>query len=102
MVSVEADFGGGPGIHGSAGLARAKRAGGRGVLYATAVLFTLFAALPFAWMILTIFKTDSDLYFNVIGKNPFIYNESPTLDNLRLLFQDTQYLTYVRNSVVVG
>ena len=102
MASVEADLGSGPGVQGSVGIARAKRAGARGVLYATAMFFTLFAALPFAWMILTVFKTDPDLYFNVIGKNPFIYNESPTLDNLRLLFEDTQYLTYVRNSFFVG
>ena len=91
-----------PEIRASARVAAVKRAGARGVLYATALFFTLFAALPFAWMLLTIFKTDPDLYFNVIDKNPFIYNERPTLDNLRLLFQDTQYLTFVRNSVFVG
>ena len=91
-----------PEIRASARVAAAKRAGARGVLYATALFFTLFAALPFAWMVLTIFKTDPDLYFNVIDKNPFIYNERPTLDNLRLLFQDTQYLTFVRNSFFVG
>jgi ABC-type glycerol-3-phosphate transport system permease component len=83
----------GPGVQGSAGAAAAKRIGARAVLYSTATFFALFAALPFAWMILTVFKTDPDLYFNVIDKNPFLYNESPTLDNLRLLFQDTNYLT---------
>jgi multiple sugar transport system permease protein len=91
-----------PGVHGSARVSAVKRGGARAVLYATATFFTLFAALPFAWMILTVFKTDPDLYFNVIKKNPFLYNEPPTLDNLRLLFQDTQYLTFVRNSLVVG
>jgi multiple sugar transport system permease protein len=99
---VERPMASGPGVHGSAGAARARRGGARAVLYATATLFTLFAALPFAWMILTVFKTDEDLYFNVVGKNPLIYNQAPTLDNLRLLFQDTSYLTFVRNSVFVG
>jgi multiple sugar transport system permease protein len=92
----------GPGIRGSARAASVKHAGARGVLYATATFFTLFAALPFAWMILTIFKQDTDLYNNPIKKNPFIYNDPPTLENLRLLFQDTDYLIYIRNSVFVG
>jgi multiple sugar transport system permease protein len=92
----------GPGVHGSARAATAKRVGARAVLYTTATFFTLFAALPFAWMILTIFKQDEDLYFNVIGSNPLRYNAPPTLDNLRILFQDTSYLTFVRNSFFVG
>jgi multiple sugar transport system permease protein len=102
IEAVGVDVRRGPGVHGSARAAAAKRVGARSVLYATATFFTLFAALPFAWMILTIFKTDRDLYFNVINKNPFLYNEPPTLDNVRLLFQDTQYLTFVRNSLFVG
>ena len=81
---------------------KAKRVGARAVLYSVATFFALFAALPFAWMILTIFKTDKDLYFNVMKSNPLVYNDSPTLDNLRILFQDTSYLTFVRNSVFVG
>jgi multiple sugar transport system permease protein len=93
----------GPGVHGDVRVTRAKRAGARAVLYATATFFTLFAALPFAWMIFTIFKTDQDLYFNVMKSNPLKYNSgSPTLDNLRILFQDTSYLTFVRNSLFVG
>ena len=45
-----------------ASAAGVKRVGARGVLYATATFFALFAALPFAWMILTIFKQNTDLY----------------------------------------
>ncbi len=69
-------------------------------LYALAGLFTLFAALPFGWMILTIFKQDSDLYN--AQNNPFLYNAPPTLDNLDVLFNDTLYLTFVRNTLVVA
>ena len=35
---------------------------GRVALYLTALFFALFAFIPFAWMILTMFKTDNDLY----------------------------------------
>lgn len=91
-----------PSERGDVRLPRARKAGARAVLYATATFFTLFAGLPFAWMILTIFKQDRDLYFNVMKSNPLRYNESPTLDNLRILFQDTSFLTFVRNSLFVG
>src|SRR6478609_3479305 len=91
-----------PVVRGSVRAAKAKRVGARAVLYSVATFFTLFAAIPFAWMILTIFKTDKDLYFNVAKSNPLIYNDSPTLDNLRILFRDTSYLTFVRNSLFVG
>ena len=69
-------------------------------IYATAGFFILFAALPFAWMILTIFKQDSDLY--VAANNPFIYNLPPTTDNLQYLFSNTLYLTFIRNTLIVA
>ena len=99
---VHAPIANSPGVHGSVRAAKAKRVGSRAVLYSTATFFSLFAALPFAWMILTIFKQDKDLYFNVMKSNPLVYNEPPTLDNLRILFEDTSYLTFVRNSLFVG
>ncbi len=51
----------------------------------TATFFALFAALPFAWMILTVFKTNTDLYNP--NQNPFLYNEPPTLENITYLFE---------------
>ncbi len=79
---------------------RLKRAGVRGVLYTGATFFALFAALPFAWMVLTIFKQNTDLYN--ARHNPFLYNDPPTLDNLRTLFNDTQYTTFVVNTLIVA
>lgn len=79
---------------------RAKRIGGRITLYGAAFLFSLFAALPFAWMLLTIFKQNADLYDPNL--NPFLFHESPTLANITLLFEKTQYLTFVRNTLVVS
>jgi len=80
--------------------ARVRRIAGRGVLYATAVVFALFAALPFAWMILTIFKQNTDLYDP--NNNPFLYNDPPTLGNITYLLEKTQYLTFVRNTLIVS
>jgi multiple sugar transport system permease protein len=80
--------------------ARLRRAGGRGVLYATALAFTLFAALPFAWMLLTVFKQNTDLYNP--NNTPLLYNLPPTLDNIRLLFAQTQFVAFVRNTAFVS
>jgi multiple sugar transport system permease protein len=80
-------------------LETARRVARRGILYTTAVCFAAFAALPFAWMVFTIFKQNTDLYNG--SNNPFLYNDRPTLDNVRLLLDDTNYKTFVWNTVVV-
>jgi len=79
---------------------RAKNIGKRGLLYSLATFFAVFSALPFAWMVFTIFKTNQDLYNS--KNNPFLYNDPPTLDNIRLLFRDTNYLTFIWNTVFVS
>lgn len=73
-----------------------RRAG----LYAIVALFCFFAAGPFLIMIINTFKQDADLYRP--QNNPFLYNIPPTLQNLELLFQRTNYLIFVRNSLIVG
>ncbi|HEY7034495.1 MAG TPA: carbohydrate ABC transporter permease [Thermomicrobiales bacterium] len=84
----------------SEGYATAKRVGRRAVLYSAATFFTLFAALPFAWMVFTVFKRNTDLYN---GKNnPFWYNDPPTLANVRLLFEKTNYERFLINTLVVA
>lgn len=82
------------------GSGRGKRFFSRTVLYAVALLFSLFAALPFAWMLLTIFKTNNDLYKPI--NNPFIYNDPPTLSNLDLLWNDTNYRTFILNTFMIA
>ncbi|MGA9531660.1 MAG: carbohydrate ABC transporter permease [Anaerolineales bacterium] len=69
-------------------------------LYATVMVFVVFTAFPFLWMLITTFKGDRDLYRR--GGNPFLFNQPPTLDNLRLLFQQTNYVLFLRNSAIVG
>jgi len=62
--------------------------------------FCFFAVFPFLIMLINTFKQDADLYRP--QNNPFIYNFPATLDNLRLLFQETNYLTFAKNSLIVG
>jgi multiple sugar transport system permease protein len=69
-------------------------------LYTGAILFAFLAAFPFTWALISMFKQSSDLY--VKENNPFWFNEAPTLEHLRLLFLDTNYLTFIRNTVLVG
>jgi len=60
----------------------------------------MFAAFPFAWMLITMFKQTRDLLDP--GHMPFIYNLPPTLDNLRVLFNDTLFVRWATNTAFVG
>jgi ABC-type Fe3+ transport system permease subunit len=79
---------------------RARKLVDRAVLYATVTAFAAVLAFPFYWMLLATFKTDHDLYN--LKNNPLIFNDHPTLANLKLLFDKTLYLTWVWNTVIVG
>jgi len=80
--------------------ANRKRIAGRVVLYALVLLFTIQAAFPFAWGLITTFKTSPDLYNR--DNNPFLFNEPPTLDHVKLLFQQTAFGTFVSNTLLVA
>lgn len=73
---------------------------GRIALYLTVGWFTFFAAFPFAWMLITAFKRNSDLYN--IKNNPFVFNEPPTLEHMRLLFEETAFVRWLWNTGFVG
>lgn len=77
-----------------------KRWMGRVSFYGTLAFFVFFAAAPFVWMLITMFKQDRDLYRP--ANNPFLYNDPPTLDNLELLFNRTNYPQFLWNSTFVG
>lgn len=70
---------------------------GRGLVLAVFVVFT---ATPFAWMLITSFKRDSDLYN--VRNNPFWFNEPPTLDHWHYIFVRTPYLKWLGNTALVG
>jgi len=77
-----------------------KAAGAKGAHVGILAAFTLFAAFPFYWMLITTFKRTTDLYD--LKNNPFIFNEPPTLEHLNRLFYDTLYGTWLWNTAIVG
>ena len=63
-------------------------------------VFTVLLSFPFYWMVIATFKRNIDLYG--MENNPFIFNLPPTLDNLKLLFNETRFLVWMKNTVEVG
>ena len=72
----------------------------RGGHAAVLVFFVTFLAFPFYWMLMTTFKTTNDLHD--VTKNPYLFNELPTLEHLKTLFEDTQFLQWLINTGLVG
>jgi len=81
-------------------MADPKRVAGGVVNFGVIAAFTAFASFPFAWMLITTFKQTRDLLDP--SHNPFIYTAPPTLEHLRVLFQDTLFLHWVVNTLFVG
>ncbi len=79
---------------------RLRAWGASGAHFGIIVGFTFFAAFPFLWMLITTFKETRDLLNT--ENNPFIYNDPPTLENLRILFTETLYPQWIWNTVLVG
>ena len=77
-----------------------SKAIGRSGLYLSIAGFTFFAAFPFAWMAITVFKRILDLYN--IHNNPFLFNLPPTMENIRLLFGETLFTRWLANTAFVG
>ena len=69
-------------------------------LWLVRVFFAVILGFPFLWMLITSFKRSPDLYN--LKNNPFIFNEPPTLDNLKLLFNETMFLRWVANTAFAG
>jgi multiple sugar transport system permease protein len=68
--------------------------------WAVIAFFTIFLAFPFYWMLITIFKSNPDLY--TTDNNPFIFNAAPTSENLRMLFFETKFVRWLGNTALVG
>jgi multiple sugar transport system permease protein len=75
----------------------------RVALYAAALGFIAFAGFPFYWMLLTAFKQNRDLYVGAFDTRhvPWIFNDPPTLEHVRLLFGQTDFLRWVGNTLAV-
>ena len=63
-------------------------------------LFLIFAIFPVYWMFITTFKQVNDLYN--LSNNPLFFNMAPTLDQVTYLFERTDFVIWVRNTLEVG
>jgi multiple sugar transport system permease protein len=63
-------------------------------------IFTTLLAFPFFWMAVATFKQNLDLY--ATENNPFLFNLPPTLEHLRYLFSQTDYVRWLLNTSGVG
>ncbi|QQO21562.1 carbohydrate ABC transporter permease [Bradyrhizobium diazoefficiens] len=76
------------------------KAGREGAFFGAVALFVILAAFPFYWMLITSLKSNSDLY-NVTNI-PFWFNEPPTFEHFRYLFDETLFARWLLNSLVIG
>jgi multiple sugar transport system permease protein len=68
--------------------------------YGAVAFFFVLAAFPFYWMVITSFKENADLYN--VQHIPFWFNDPPTLDHFRYLFEKTLFTTWLMNSLTIG
>jgi multiple sugar transport system permease protein len=68
--------------------------------YGSVVLFVVLTAFPFYWMLVTSLKSNPDLYN--ITNIPFWFNEPPTLQHFKYLFEQTLFARWLLNSLVIG
>jgi multiple sugar transport system permease protein len=71
-----------------------------GSFYTAVALLVVVAAFPFYWMLITAFKTNADLYN--VTHIPFWFNEPPTLEHFRYLFEQTLFGRWLLNSLIIG
>ena len=70
------------------------------IRWAIVLTFAVLLAFPFLWMGITSFKQTTDLYNT--KNNPFLFNLPPTLEHLKLLFNETLFLRWLLNTAVAG
>jgi multiple sugar transport system permease protein len=77
-----------------------RKIGTEALRYAVLAVFVVLLAFPFYWMFVATFKQNIDLYN--VENNPFKFNLPPTLDHLKLLFNETRYVRWLANTALVG
>ncbi|WP_024508626.1 carbohydrate ABC transporter permease [Bradyrhizobium sp. ARR65] len=68
--------------------------------YLAIAFFVGLTTFPFYWMLITSLKSNPDLY-NVTNV-PFWFNEPPTLEHFRYLFEQTLFGRWLVNSLIIG
>jgi multiple sugar transport system permease protein len=83
----------------------------KAVTYAVVLPFAIFLAFPFYFALVTMFKTNLDLAN--VEHSPYVYNDLQghfhwdfwnyaTFEHVRFLFEDTNYPTWLLNTLIVG
>src|SRR5687767_9549375 len=83
----------------------------KSVTYAVVVPFAILLAFPFYFALVTMFKTNLDLAN--VEHSPYLYNDLEggfhwdfwnyaTTEHVRFLFEDTNYATWLLNTLLVG
>jgi multiple sugar transport system permease protein len=83
----------------------------KAVTYAVVLPFAIFLAFPFYFALVTMFKTNLDLAN--VEHSPYVYNDLQghfhwdfwnyaTFEHVRFLFEDTNYPTWLLNTLMVG
>ena len=68
--------------------------------YLGLLLLCIFAIFAAVWMLITAFKSNTDLYNPT--NNPFLFNLPPTLSHIEFLFAQTNYPIFLWNSFLIG
>ena len=68
--------------------------------YANLAPFVLFALFPFYFMLVTSFKSNAELYD--LASIPFWIQRGVILGHYRFLLERTEFLTWIRNSLVIS
>jgi multiple sugar transport system permease protein len=68
--------------------------------YANVLPFVLFALFPFYYMVITSLKTDAELYN--LKSIPFLIQTGVVTDHYRYLFEKTEFLTWMLNSLIIS
>jgi multiple sugar transport system permease protein len=62
------------------------------------VVFVIWTLIPFYWMLVTSLKEHDEIY----GTTATLFPERPTLESYRVLFFETDYFLFFRNSMTVA
>jgi len=73
---------------------------GRTAVYLLALAFAVFCGFPFLWAAITAFRQDSDLYNTSHG--PFTFTRPLTLGHITDLVNNTPYISFIINNVIIG
>jgi multiple sugar transport system permease protein len=68
--------------------------------FGAVAFFVILTAFPFYWMLITSLKSNSDLY--CVTNIPFWFNDPPTLEHFRYLFEETLFARWLLNSLIIG